>query len=876
MATHAELIKAGSFDEKFKNALRDYYSYGFKSYGDFESSKTTVNADWERLNNILQDYFEWSFDKCTAFFASADSQSMQENPFQRVYCFCRYNDRDPVFFFNTILALAPKVMLRDGVDSLGLDYDIIMRLEDDIVDNKPLSSSELACFCNDDSEPFDGNNNMINKRLSELRDLGVLIQPNRKRNSTNRWVLNSFATRQLIESGRTTNSQFEYHLIRAVDFFSKYMPLGTVGSHIKHRLCCDNSSPFRFKHEYFTQALNDYNLIDLLYAIENGYWCEIEYSYAIAKTKTTLICFPLDVKISSVNGREYVSYYEPFKRSYSNLRLELIDSIKYINDGDITDAVSGRAIFLKDPDIENDIKNAHHSMNYSWGISTTVEQVGNAIDPAPKRTVKLRVFYDSQTEQFIVNRLQREKRAGTVAVSDRYIDFEADVSDDREMKPWIRSFYSRILSMEGLSEDMLSEMDTSDIRQISQALQWSNIGHTIKPPSAPPEIWGIPEHIVVKRRQPATVHSALFNEIFSLYYRAWANVLTELYSAPDKEHYFESEIDGIISEVLKGLKNESGAHTGRLLRKELKKAMTSNNSFLRKGYVRDDKWVDTAPASARKETTIGFRPKYSTTSENFFADTLPLTTLECRWLATMINDPKIDIFLSESEIAAIRAFLQSLEPERAKPLPFDKIHYFDRYTPTAETKQQEKAAMPILLDAIRNNCVIELHYISAQQDKITGKFRPIVIEYSKKDDLFRAYFQSCVDDRISVMNLGRVENVILTNDTFNRSEAEAAFKDYREQNTKSVQIEFRDTRNVPDRILSEFSPWKKKCVYDKDSEKYRLTVYYQGSDELELVVRLMGYGADIIFCDRENDIYKEIVRRVERQIELTRDYDLVR
>ena len=32
MASHEELIKAGSFDDKFKNALRDYYTYGFKTY----------------------------------------------------------------------------------------------------------------------------------------------------------------------------------------------------------------------------------------------------------------------------------------------------------------------------------------------------------------------------------------------------------------------------------------------------------------------------------------------------------------------------------------------------------------------------------------------------------------------------------------------------------------------------------------------------------------------------------------------------------------------------------------------------------------------------------------------------------------------------
>lgn len=893
MATHAELIKAGSFNEKFKNTLRDYYSYGFKSYGDFESSKTTVNADWERLNNILKDYFEWSFDKGTAFFASADSQSMQENPFQRVYRFCKYNERDPIYFFNIILALAPEVSLKDGPDSLGIlpDKDDalanrLQRLWADLEDNNPLSSSELALYCYDVSSLFDKQNNTINSKLSELCKFGILTQANKRRNATNRWVLADSTLRQLIENGDVVSFHFREHFLNAIDFFSRYMPLGTIGTHIKHRFSTSSPSLFRFKHEYFMQSLNDYNLIDLLYAIENQLWCEIKYKHGTSDIETTLICFPLDIKISSINGREYVSYYEPFKKSYSHLRLEFIDSINVVMDGDIIvkNGKRKQRIHINDSDVKSHIRNARLSMIYSWGVSTTKNQTNNAIELAPPKTIKLRIAYDPQTEYYIRTRLQREKRSGTVTVYDEYIDFTVIVSDDTEMLPWLRSFYSRIISIEGVSNDLLSQRNNSDIRQIFQALCCGESAHMIDDALHPAEteIWEKPDNIIIESH-PCTIHTELFNEIFSIYYHTWADVLMKFFKI---EYILQTELDETQEHILSKYRGVYARRTEEFLKSEIKSAVFSD-MFMRTGFVaerRDNnerkEWENELKPYMKNNNNYrmvtAFRPKYNTTSTNFFTDILPLTTLECRWLATMISDPKIDIFLSESEIAAIRAFLQSLESERVKPLPFDKIHYFDRYTPSAETKQQEKTAMPILLDAIRNNCAVELHYISAQQNKITGKFRPIVIEYSKRDDLFRVYIQSCVDGRISVMNLGRIENIILTSDTFDRPKAEAALKDYREQNTKSVQIEFRNTRNVPDRILSEFSPWKKKCVYDKASEKYRLTIYYQSSDELELVVRLMGYGADIIFSDRENDIYKEIVRRVERQIELTRDYDLVR
>ena len=63
MSTHRELITALKFDESFRNALRDYYSYGFQGRSSCEAkSLGTRAADWERLNGILKDYLEWSTD----------------------------------------------------------------------------------------------------------------------------------------------------------------------------------------------------------------------------------------------------------------------------------------------------------------------------------------------------------------------------------------------------------------------------------------------------------------------------------------------------------------------------------------------------------------------------------------------------------------------------------------------------------------------------------------------------------------------------------------------------------------------------------------------------------------------------------------------
>ena len=145
MATHKELITAGKFDEKFKRALLDYYSYGFKCLGSFDAKKhQTISEDWLRLNRIIADYMKWSEDRNDVMFASEDSQSMDSNPFHRIYRFCKYNPLTyPAYFLHTLAALGKSFQLRGGVDALGLDDDQRIHLEDVLERQEDLKTSDL-------------------------------------------------------------------------------------------------------------------------------------------------------------------------------------------------------------------------------------------------------------------------------------------------------------------------------------------------------------------------------------------------------------------------------------------------------------------------------------------------------------------------------------------------------------------------------------------------------------------------------------------------------------------------------------------------------------------------------------------------------------
>jgi hypothetical protein len=56
-------------------------------------------------------------------------------------------------------------------------------------------------------------------------------------------------------------------------------------------------------------ALNDFNRKDLLDAIEQKKWCRIEYKRAAGSTLSTeLLCMPLEIRSSVVNGREFLIF----------------------------------------------------------------------------------------------------------------------------------------------------------------------------------------------------------------------------------------------------------------------------------------------------------------------------------------------------------------------------------------------------------------------------------------------------------------------------------------------------------------------------------------------------------------------------------------
>ena len=206
----------------------------------------------------------------------------------------------------------------------------------------------------------------------------------------------------------------------AIDFFSETAPLGVIGSYFPE----GTSSPFEFKHQYLLGALDSEILFGLCECMEENRGTELTIFSRRKKQELKHPVYPMRLYFSAQTGRQYILGYH---YSYGKPMFFRLDSIRRIRPLD-TDPDPGKyESFWKDFD------------RHLWGVSTgehTLDHIEMLVHAGPD-------------EGFIADRLNREKRHGTVEqVDDETWKFTADVYDASEMMPWLRTFIGRIVKLE--------------------------------------------------------------------------------------------------------------------------------------------------------------------------------------------------------------------------------------------------------------------------------------------------------------------------------------------------------------------------------------------------------------------------------------------
>lgn len=383
---YSELIKSFA---RIRSYMREFYVYGFKSREEYVGkSARTYDNERRRIESWLGEHMFFRQDSTGKnVFLAVDSRRISSNPLYKAFRAKSFTDRDITlhFYLMDLLSDGDALTAREITDRIQGDY--------------------LAQF----SQDFSLDESTVRKKLREYTTLGLLA---------------ATKTGREVRYRRTDENTPELaSWAEALAFFSEENPLGVIGSFLMDRLATC-SDIFRFKHHYILHALDSEILCELLLAMDEQRTVELSLtSLRSGRTYRRTVC-PLNIYISTQSGRQYLLGYHGQGKEFVFFRL---DSINTVVPSEV------------EPEYEKYLAMQEPFDRHLWGVSTGA---GHELEH-----LEMTIHYEPG-EEFIMHRLEREKRHGNVEVLDaNTCRFSADVYDATEMLPWIRTFIGRILEL---------------------------------------------------------------------------------------------------------------------------------------------------------------------------------------------------------------------------------------------------------------------------------------------------------------------------------------------------------------------------------------------------------------------------------------------
>ena len=229
--------------------------------------------------------------------------------------------------------------------------------------------------------------------------------------------------------------------------------------------------------------------------------------------------------------------------------------------------------------------------------------------------------------------------------------------------------------------------------------------------------------------------------------------------------------------------------------------------------------------------------------------TMPLTTLQKRWLKALLNDPRIKLFDPPTE------GLEDVEPL----YPPDALVYFDRYNdgdPFEDPGYVKR--FRCILSAIRHKRWLRIRFEGHNGIPHYWRCVPYKLEYSSKDDKFRLI---SANNRESLsINLGRIQDCFMLEPCEEEDYCPLPMK------KRKLILELTDDRNALERVMLHFSHLDKETERIDDAH-YKITLFYEMEDETELLIRVLSFGPvlKVIFPD---DFVKKLTERLKKQKKL--------
>ncbi len=387
MSDFQELIK--SFP-KTREYVRDFFVYGFKTRDEFkEKSPRTYDNERRRLESWLGEYVRKDHVANGANISLAiDSSLLDTNPLFRVWKTKSFTDNDIVlhFLILDLLQDAGELTAEEITERLLAEYEALFDVQ------------------------------TVRRKCNAYEKEGLLQK--QKAGKTVVYSLdNSLALWIRSNDG----------ILDALAFYQMAGVFGIVGNYLTEQMDFRNQS-FRVKHSFCVHTLEEEILLSLLDAMNQKTNVRLEIKSSKNGIANTADCTPLQIFTSTRSGRRFLCGYVKRGRRFSCYRLDTVKAV----------ALSDRS-----EDYDELLAMLERNREHLWGVSFQ----GKDRHHIDRLTMTIQAL--EPTENYIVERLEREGRGGTVTrVARNVYRYEVEVFDCNEMLPWLRTFTGRILSLE--------------------------------------------------------------------------------------------------------------------------------------------------------------------------------------------------------------------------------------------------------------------------------------------------------------------------------------------------------------------------------------------------------------------------------------------
>lgn len=600
----------------------------------------------------------------------------------------------------------------------------------------------------------------------------------------------------------------------ALVFFSEDSPLGILGSQIMDASCLENEL-FSFRDRYVSQTLDSIVLYDLLEAIREKKLVRAYAEKTDPYMQPVRLLQPVAILSDMQLGRQFLFGWDPSAQKYASLRLDIIRRVAQ-TDAPLWDEAADQG--------------GQDMLSHVWSSRVWNEDIHH---------LQAFISYDPQEEPYIRTRVYRECRNAIVEeIQPGFLRVVADVYDPMELMPWLLSFTGRIeklLSPDSKAQARFCEHVESMLRRyarpadcdplpfIDEARQYS-----MEPEMQPVSSTGKRLTVI------GATHSPIYESIANSYLICYDHILREM----EDQAYSEDELRSLIRANVEKYAYRRTAQENRYITLE---------GMLEDRLIFQDE-------EKRYVSSFG-RLSYR-----------PFTACELSWMRTILDDPKMSIFLTDDEIGTLRHVLGASAQKLYDRNTYRIIGTCSDADPFGEKTYREH--FQTLMNAIRHRQMLSICYITKSQSALkTVELLPLRLEFSRLRNKFSLYGMSC-DGRVWIIRLSTIQsvqraapNVTLPLEAISWKACERALTVPDEE---ALDVIVSTEVNALERFMLEFQVYRKESRYHSENKLCRVRIWYYRTDCAEMIAKLLRFGKAIEVLGPPH-IRSAILQRVQRQ-----------